>query len=344
MENGNYQGALQSPISSGFGASSTAHEVLQGINLQGKTAIVTGGYAGLGLETTKGLAGAGASVIVPARDIEKAKQNLGAIAGVVVVAMDLMDPLSINTFAENFLESGKPLHLLINNAGIMWVPLQRDSRGYESQLSTNHLGHFHLTAKLWPALKNANGARVVNVSSWGHHFSPFVFEDPNFENREYETLLGYGQSKTANILFSLELDRRAKDFGVRSYSVHPGAIVESELGRHLTKEELTKFGLYDAQGNVVHDASKGLKTLQQGASTQVWCATSPQLNSLGGVYCENTEIAQLDVQDDQQGDVSERMNNSYRIAGVMPYALDAEAAGKLWTMSEDLTDVKFDVS
>lgn len=145
--------------------------------------------------------------------------------------MDLMNTASIDTFTENFLSSGRPLHLLINNAGIMWVPLQRDARGYESQLSTNHLGHFQLTARLWPALVKVGGARVVNVSSWGHHFSPFVFKDPNFEERQYETFLGYGQSKTANILFALELDHRGKEYGVRAYSLHPGAIVETNLKR-----------------------------------------------------------------------------------------------------------------
>jgi len=341
MEKSNCQGMLQSPIDSGFNAASTAADVIKGINLTGKTAMVTGGYAGLGLETTKTLTAAGATVIVPARDIEKATKNLTGIRNVEVEVMDLMDSASITAFAEKFLASKRPLDLLINNAGIMWVPLQRDAKGYESQLSTNHLGHFQLTAALWPALKDADGARVINLSSWGHHFSPFVFEDPNFEQRGYETLLGYGQSKTANILFALELDNRGKHFGVRSFSVHPGAIVDSDLGRHLSKEELIKLGVYDADGNVIYDASKGLKTLQQGASTQVWCATSPQLDNLGGVYCENTEVAVIDRGDD---DPVKRMHGVTRIEGVMEYALDAEAAKKLWTLSEKLTGVNFDIS
>jgi NAD(P)-dependent dehydrogenase (short-subunit alcohol dehydrogenase family) len=341
MEKSNCQGMLQNPIGSGFNAASTATDVIKGIDLTGKTAIVTGGYAGLGLETTKTLSDAGATIIVPARDIEKAMKNLAGINNVEVEVMDLMNPGSINAFAEKFLASKRPLHLLINNAGIMWVPLQRDAKGYESQLSTNHLGHFQLTAKLWPALKNARGARVVNLSSWGHHFSPFVFEDPNFEHREYETLLGYGQSKTANILFTLELDNRAKHFGVRSFSVHPGAIVDSDLGRHLSKEDLIKLGVYDTDGKVIYDASKGLKTLQQGASTQVWCATSQKLDNLGGVYCENTEVAIIDLGDD---DPFKRMHGVTRIEGVMGYALDAEAAQKLWTLSEKLTGITFDIS
>src|SRR5690606_21877686 len=167
---------------------------------------------------------AGATVIVPARDIEKDRKNLQGIANVEIEEMDLINPTSIDTFANKFLASGKPLHLLINNAGIMWVPLRRDNRGIESQLAVNFLSQFQLTARLWTALKKANGARVVNVSSHGHQFAPFNFDDPNFENREYETLQGYGQSKTAVNLFSLELDNRVKEFGVRAYSIHPGSI------------------------------------------------------------------------------------------------------------------------
>src|SRR5687767_3838525 len=212
MGQNNYQGALQKSINSGFNAISTTNDVIKGINLTRKVAIVTGGNAGIGLETTKVLAAAGATVIVPARDTEKAKKNLQGIANVELETMDLMNPDSIDEFTKKFLASGRPLHLLINNAGIMWVPLRRDSRGIESQLATNYLAQFRLTARLWPSLKKACGARVVNVSSQGHQFAPFNFEDPNFLNREYETLLAYGQSKTASNLFSLELDNRGKAF------------------------------------------------------------------------------------------------------------------------------------
>jgi NAD(P)-dependent dehydrogenase (short-subunit alcohol dehydrogenase family) len=258
---------------------------------------------------------------------------------VSIETMDLMDPVSIETFAEKFLASGRPLHLLINNAGIMWAPLQWDARGYESQLSTNHLGHFQLTARLWPALKKANGARVINVSSWGHHFSPFVFDDPNFRHREYETLSGYGQSKTANILFALELDNRGKTFSVRSFALHPGAIVDTDLKRLLSKEKLIGVGVYDADGNTIYNASKGLKTIPQGASTTVWCATSPQLKELGGVYCENNEVAIIDEAENTNKD-----GNSLSLpGGVRPYAVDTENALKLWNLSEQLTGVKFDI-
>lgn len=336
----NYNGALQRPIGSGFNAASTSTEVIKGIDLTGKTAIVTGGYAGIGLETTKALVFAGATVLVPARDTEKAKKNLEGISNVELETMDLMNPESIDAFADKFLASRRPLHLLINNAGIMWAPLLRDRRGYESHFSTNHLGHFQLTARLWSALVKANGARVVNVSSWGHHFSDIVFDDLNFENREYDAsgLLGYGQSKTANILFALELDNRGKDFGVRAYSLHPGAIVETDLKRRLSHEELKRTGVFDENGDIIRDASKGLKTIPQGASTTIFAATSPLLNNIGGVYCENTEVAELDL---QEGDPIKRMEGVSKIEGVMPYALKEERAKQLWSVSEELTGVKF---
>ncbi|WP_394678692.1 SDR family NAD(P)-dependent oxidoreductase [uncultured Sphingobacterium sp.] len=340
MNKNNYEGALQHKIFSGFDAASTASEVIKGIDLSGKTAIVTGGYAGIGLETTRVFTEAGAKVIVPARDLEKAKKNLSGISNVQIEEMNLMEPSSIINFAEKFLAGNEQLHLLINNAGIMWVPLRRDSRGYESQFSTNYLGHFQLTALLWPALRNAEGARVVNVSSWGHHFSPILFDDPNFEKTEYQPMVGYGQSKTANILFSLELDSLGSEYDVRSYSLHPGGIIDTDLIRNMTKEELIGMQVMDAEGNVIRDPSRGLKTIAQGASTTVWCATNPKLDKVGGVYCENTEIAEIDL---FTGNAFAEIPGSKRLEGVMPFALEKEAAKKLWVLSEELTGTKFDV-
>lgn len=341
MEKNNYQGALQRPMGSGFGAASTTADVIGGIDLAGKIAIVTGGYAGIGLETVKALASAGARVIVPARNVEKAKRSLAGIANVELEKVDLADAGSIDAFADRFLASGRALHLLINNAGIMWAPLQRDERGNESQLSTNHLGPFQLTARLWSALVMARGARVVNVSSWGHHFSPVVFDDPNFLNREYETLSAYGQSKTASTLFSLELDARGKGAGVRAYSVHPGIIAGTELSRNLPREALQKFGALDENHQPIHDLSKGLKTLSQGASTTVWCATSPALAGVGGVYCEDVDIAQLDRID--AGDGTGVVDTS-AMRGVAPHALDEQAAKRLWVLSEQLSGATFPVA
>lgn len=328
MEQNNYQGVLQQPTGSGFNAKSTTSHVINNMDLTGKIAIVTGGNTGIGLETTRTLAAAGATVVVPARDIEKAKKNLSGIANVEIAAMDLMLPASIDAFANDFLASGRPLHVLINNAGIMWVPLRRDERGIESQLATNYLAQFQLTARLWPALKKANGARVINVSSHGHHFAPFNFEDPNFLHREYETLQGYGQSKTAVNLFSMELDKRARDYKVRVYAVHPGSIGGTELGREAPLELFQKMGFADEKGNILPEVAASLKTVQQGAATTVWCATSPLLNNIGGVYCEDADIAPLAA-------------DTSNPKGVNPYSLDEASAKKLWALTEEMTGIKF---
>ncbi|MBZ4044768.1 SDR family NAD(P)-dependent oxidoreductase [Flavobacterium hibisci] len=327
----NYNGALQQPIGSGFNAQSTSAEVIRDIDLSGKIAIVTGGNTGIGLETVKTLANAGATVIVLARDIEKAVKNLKGIANVEIEEMDLVNPNSIDKFTSKFLASGRPLHLLINNAGIMWVPLRRDSRRIESQLAINYLAQFQLTANLFPALKRANGARVVNVSSQGHQFAPFDFDDPNFEHREYETLQSYGQSKTAVNLFSVELDNRAKKFGVRAYSLHPGSIKDTELAREAPLELFVKMGFCDEKGNILPEVAASLKTIPQGASTTIWCATSPQLNNIGGVFCEDTDIAGLSSGQEVSG-------------GVKRYSLDETNAKKLWQLSEKLTGIKFHIN
>jgi NAD(P)-dependent dehydrogenase (short-subunit alcohol dehydrogenase family) len=331
MRQSNYQGASQQPLPSGFSAASTTNEVIMGIDLSGKVAIVTGGNTGIGLETTRALAAAGATVVVAARNVEKAEKNLQGIANVEVAPIDLMDPASIDTFAQEFLASGRPLDLLINNAGIMWVPLRRDSRGIESQLATNYLAQFQLTARLWPALKRANGARVVNLSSYGHQFAPFNFEDPSFLHRDYETLQGYGQSKTAVNLFSLELDYRASRFGVRAYSVHPGAVNGTELGREASVELFQQMGFCDTEGNLLPEVAISLKTVSQGAATTVWCATSPLLNDIGGVYCEDADIAALSADTSTAG-------------GVKPYSLDEADAKRLWALSEEMTGAPFNIN
>lgn len=330
MEQHNYKGALQHPTGSAFNAKSTAADVIKGIDLTGRIVIVTGGNTGIGLETTKTLAQAGATVIVPARDVEKAKRNLEGIALVEIEPMDLMVTTSIDAFAQNFLDSGRPLHLLVNNAGIMWVPLRHDSRGVESQLATNYLAQFQLTARLWPALKQANGARVINVSSHGHQFGTFDFDDPNFQHREYETLQAYGQSKTASNLFALELDNRAKAFNVRAYSLHPGSIAGTELGREAPLELFIKMGFVDEEGNMRPEVLASLKTIPQGAATTVWCATTPLLNNIGGVYCEDVEVALL-------------ASDSGMSAGVKCYSLCEAEAKRLWKWSEETCGISFSI-
>jgi NAD(P)-dependent dehydrogenase (short-subunit alcohol dehydrogenase family) len=332
----NYNGAMQQPLQSGFNGTSTAQDVIKGIDLSGKTVIVTGGYAGIGLETVKVLVAAGAKVIVPARDIQKAANNLKGLEQVTIDEMDLRDPDSIDAFATRFLSANPALHILVNNAGIMWVPLQRDKRGYESQLSTNHLGHFQLVARLWPALKNAGGARVVNVSSYGHQIAPFNFEDPNFNNRDYETLQAYGQSKTANNLFAVELDNRGKAFDVRAFSLHPGSVIGTDLGRVAPMALFQQMGTHDADGNIFPEVAAKLKNVAQGAATSVWCATSPQLNGIGGVYCEDADVAEPDL-----GNIEHDFGKPSTLRGVQPYAVDAENAKRLWTLSEKMTAVVF---
>ncbi len=300
----------QHPLPSGFSAKTTAREVIGERRLDGTTAIVTGGYAGIGLETTRVLAAAGADVIVPARDIAKATAALSGLANVTIDALDLGVPSTIDAFAARFGEG--PLHLLINNAGIMAAPLSRDARGLESQLAVNHVGHFRLFARLLPALRRANGARVVALSSRGHVRSAFDFEDPNFEHRPYDKMVAYGQSKTANVLFAVEADRRHQQDGIRAVSLHPGAILETGLARNYDPEELKL---------VVERARQigSFKTVEQGAATTIWCATSSQLAGLGGVYCENCDIAPVKPEGDD---------------GVRPYAMDPAIAQRLWSWSE----------
>lgn len=331
MGQGNFNGALQKPVESGFNANSTSTEVINGIDLTGKVAIVTGGNTGIGLETVRTLASAGATVIVPARDLDKAKQKLQGIPNVELEEMDLMNPDSIDAFAEKFLTSDRPLHLLINNAGIMWVPFRTDIRGIESQLAVNYLAQFQLSERLWKAIKKSGGARIVNVSSQGHHFAQFDFDDPNFHKREYETLSGYGQSKTGIILFSMLLAEKAKPFNVNVYSVHPGSVNGTELAREAPLELFQKMGFCDAEGKLLPEVVASLKNVPQGAATTVWCATNPVLNDISGVYCENVNVANLATE------------QSKFQSGVMPYALDKSNAELLWTLSERMTNIQFEV-
>ncbi|MDE1174972.1 MAG: oxidoreductase [Parvibaculaceae bacterium] len=329
----------QQPIGSGFTPASTTVEVIRGINLVGQVAIVTGGYAGLGLEAARTLASAGARVIVPARDVERARRAIAEIGGGIEVQyMDLTDPASINTFARDFVQSGLPLHILINSAGIMALPTREcDARGNELQFSTNHLGHFQLTLGLWPALKRAQGARVVSVSSLGHRFSNVLFDDINFDRRDYDPWLAYGQSKTANVLFAVALDKRGEAHGVRAFSLHPGGIVTG-LAKHLSIETLKSTGNLDENGEVVIDPSRDMKSVPQGAATHVWCAVSPQLDGMGGVFCTDSDITPLVT----EGSVFSLDRGREGRIGVEAYAIDPETAERLWAVCEQLTGAHFE--
>lgn len=311
----------QKPIKSGYGALTTAEEVAAGVDLKGKLVVVTGGYAGIGLETVRVLSKAGASIIVGARDMTKARAALPNIGNVELLPLDLAEPELIERFAGQVLGAHKAIHVLINNAGIMAIPLTRDARGYEMQFAVNHLGHFQLTAWFWNALKRAGQSRIVALSSFGHRRSPVHLDDPNFQRRPYDKWMGYGQSKTANVLFAVEADRRGKADGIRAFALHPGRIPGTDLGRHMTEEDLKAVGVTRENG-----VFKGpnLKTIEQGAATTVWCAVSPQLEGEGGVYCADCDISAV-IPDDGQDS-----------AGVLRWAIDKPTARALWDLSETL--------
>ncbi|MBO3675475.1 SDR family NAD(P)-dependent oxidoreductase [Streptomyces sp. NEAU-YJ-81] len=311
----------QHKIGSGFGARSTADDVLAGIDLTGRLALVTGGYSGIGVETTRALTKAGARVVVPARRVGAAQEGLAGIDGVEVDELDLGDLDSVRGFAERFLASGRALDIVIDSAGIMACPETRVGPGWEAQFATNHLGHFALVNRLWPAIE-PGGARVVSVSSTGHHASPVRWDDVHWRHG-YDKWEAYGQAKTANALFAVQLDRLGRERGVRAFSLHPGGIL-TPLQRHLPKQEMVERGWIDADGNLLHP--EAFKTPEQGAATQVWAATSPQLNGMGGVYLEDCDIAEPAPADGSR-------------VGVKEWATDPEQAARLWALSAELTGV-----
>ena len=313
----------QHHIGSGFGARSTATDVLDGLDLAGRLAIVTGGYSGLGLETVRALSGAGADVVVPARRRAHAEEMLAGVPRVEVDELDLGDLDSVHGFATRLLASGRGIDILINNAAIMACPETRVGPGWEAQFATNHLGHFALTNLLWPALAADGGARVVALSSTGHKLSPIRFDDLQFDNG-YDKWQAYGQAKTANSLFAVQLDALGRDAGVRAFAAHPGGIM-TPLQRHLTREEMIASGWMDEEGNL----DERFKTPEQGASTSTWAATNPMLNGMGGVYCEDCDIAEPTAVG----------SPTARTEGVDAHAIDPDAAARLWTVSAQLTAV-----
>jgi len=312
----------QQPIGSGFGHSSTAAEVLEGIDLSGKLAIVTGGYSGIGREAVRALTAAGAHVIVPARRPETAREELGDIEGVEVDELDLADLASVEAFAERFLASGRGIDLIITNAGVMAAPETRVGPGWELQFATNHLGHFALVNRLWPAIVKGGSSRVVALSSSGHKRSGIRWDDVQFEHG-YDKWEAYGQAKTANALFAVQLDALGAEHGVRAFSVHPGGIL-TPLQRHLPREEMMALGWVDADGELL---VSGFKSTEQGAATEVWAATSPALAGLGGVFCEDCDIAVP---------VTDAVSPA---SGVADHATDPAEAARLWALSAELTGV-----
>lgn len=337
----------QKPLGTPYGHFANPEDVLDGVNLSGKTAVVTGGYTGIGLWTTKTLAEAGAQVVVLARDVKRARRNLRRVPNVQIEYFDLLKPETIDTVAAKINQSGKPVHILVNSAGIIGIPLTRDRRGYEWQFATNYLGHFQLTARLYPALKKANGARVVFVSSRGHRWGGVLFDDPNFEHTQYMPNRAYAQSKTALSLFAVRLDERSQKDNVRAFAVHPGPIPSSDLFaesmvgikppavvalRRLAAQVMRGLHL-TALLNAIRRPQTGdtFKTIKQGAASLVWCATSRQLEGKGGVYCEDCDIAQK---------VPETSDAPY---GVRPWAIDPGLAQQCWKLGEEMTRIKFDI-
>jgi NAD(P)-dependent dehydrogenase (short-subunit alcohol dehydrogenase family) len=312
-----------------FGFESTTDEVLDGISLEGRRAVVTGASGGLGAETARALAARGAAITLAARDLAKCESVAASIRestgnpNVDIGELDLIAPDSVRRFATNWLASHDSLNLLINNAGIMACPLERTANGWELQLATNHLGHFLLTALLAPALVAGAPARVVNLSSAGHRFGGVDFDDLHYERRGYDKWQAYGQSKSANVLFTVELDRRLQAKGVRSFAVHPGVIM-TELARHLTPEDIK-----DLMDQAPGDDGLVFKPVEAGAATSCWAASAPELDGRGGLYLEDCAIAEPVTSDEGSH-------------GFMPHAIDPEAAKRLWAISEELHGVRFD--
>lgn len=314
----------QTPVGSGFHAKSTADEVLASVDLTGKTAIVTGGYSGIGIETVRALAKKGASVIVPVRSQKKAQETLAGLSGDITTApLDLSDLSSVRSFADQVNDTHDQLDLLINNAGVMACPEARVGPGWESQFGICHMGHFALTHGLYPLLAKTPGARVVALSSTAHKMSDILWDDMNFETTDYDKWQAYGQAKTANALFANALSRRLKSLGGHAFSVHPGGIF-TPLQRHLPKEEMVALGWLGEDGEPSELAKAGFKSPEQGASTTVWAATSDKLDGIAGVYCEDADIAA----------VTDPTSPMARYMGVDPHACNDESAERLWDISE----------
>ena len=320
-------------MTSNFGAESTTDDVLSGIDLRGKRVLVTGASAGLGVETARALTSHGATVVGAARDLEKAKRATeivrnGARNGgsLELVALDLASLKSVRACADSLVKAGKPFDVVICNAGVMACPKGRTADGFETQFGTNHLGHFVLVNRIVSLL--AKGSRLVNLSSAGHRFADVDLDDPNFERTPYAEFVAYGRSRTANVLFAVEFDRRHRSEGIRATAVHPGGI-QTELGRHMTPE------LIQQMMTSIEEANKAAnlppfkwKTIPQGAATSVWAGFAASADEVGGKYCEDCHVAEI-------------VDNPAARGGVRPYALDPARAKALWAKSEALVGEKF---
>jgi NAD(P)-dependent dehydrogenase (short-subunit alcohol dehydrogenase family) len=303
--------------------SRTALQIVEGIDLSGKVCVVTGASSGLGRESARALAAAGARVILAARNTDALAEAARWIhtevpdAQTSTVHLDLTSLASVRAAAAEIREATPAIHILMNNAGVMFTPFGRTQDGFEIQIGTNHFGHFELTRLLIPQLTAAAGARVVVLSSGGHALGDVDFDDPNWEHRDYDKFVAYGASKTANILHAKEADRRLREFGIRAYAVHPGTVATS-LARYMSRSDFSQLRKYAVANSAARgestDGYLDFTTPEHGAATQVWAAVSPELADQGGLYLESCRISET----------------------VAPYARDAEHAAELWMLSEKL--------
>ncbi|MET8557723.1 SDR family NAD(P)-dependent oxidoreductase [Streptomyces sp. NPDC004959] len=324
------QASPQHPLGSPFGPAATAAEVLEGMDLRGRFVVVTGGHQGIGFEVTRALAGAGAEVLVGARSPERAAEKVAGIAGVAVDRLDLVDPGSVDTFAERRLAAGRPVDVLVHCAAAA-PPAERtlDAYGHEIQFATSHLGPFRLTRGLLPLLRAAHGARVVNVSSGAQRMGAIRWDDLDFTSG-YDPGAAYAQAKRANVLFAVELDRRWAPEGVRGYAVHPGVVIGTNLNNRPEDQEAYRAqGLVDEEGRPVIDPVAGKKTAAQGAATVVFAAVSPLLDGTGGVYLKDCEVSVVDGTD-------RPLTADSIPAEVHPDSIDPEAARRLWELTEKM--------
>lgn len=320
---------MTKPDISGFGTESTTDDVLQGVDLSGKRVLVTGASAGLGVETCRSLAAHGAEVVMMARDRAKTRAAVDTIlqsspgAELAVVELDLANLASVRAGAEVLLERYKTADVLINNAGVMACPLARTAQGCEMQFGVNHIGHFLLTNLLLPLLAAGEGARVINLTSAGHKYSPILFDDMHFDIRAYDKWVAYGQSKTANALFAVELSKRFGAQGVLANAVHPG-VIQTQLGRHLDEKDIARLTERSES-----DSGWSFKSVAAGAATSVWAATSPMLAGKGGNYLEDCDFS------------FELSPGEEAANGYLPYALDRQSAERLWQRSEKIVGQLF---
>jgi NAD(P)-dependent dehydrogenase (short-subunit alcohol dehydrogenase family) len=322
-------------MTNGFGAASTTDDVLAGIDLSGRRVLITGVSAGIGVETARALAAHGAQVVGAARDLAKAERATNEVrtqtsngGSLELVELDLASLESVRACADALIADGRPFDTMIANAGVMRTPFGHTAEGFETQFGTNHLGHFVLANRI--AALIAPGGRLVNVASSGHRYSDVDLDDPNFEHTPYDPMIAYGRSKTANILFAVEFDRRHKARGVRATALHPGGI-KTELGRHMGPDELDRIiATINAQLAADGQPPYRWKTIQQGAATSVWAAFVARAEDVGGRYCEHCRVSE----------VTEGLINPVS-PGVKAYAIDPEHAKALWAKSEEMVDERF---